>query len=169
MLTGKPIKDYDFLTRAFNMISPISINLEESDGRDFLFNSGYDLRMTTYYAPDGTNLTDNPEIRSMFQQAIGKYNLEYELNKLAKDPKIIASMQLMYSDIRAGRRGDFNARDYYHNQVIDQLFKKIRKSAWRDIMYVSEVSILIAEQKAKKAQQNEKSIESSYSLLTMYK
>ena len=169
MLTGKPIKDYDFLTRAFNMISPISINLEESDGRDFLFNSGYDLRMSTYYAPDGTNLTDNPEIRSMFQQAIGKYNLEYELNKLAKDPKIIASMQLMYSDIRAGRRGDFNARDYYHNQVIDQLFKKIRKSAWRDIMYVSEVSILIAEQKAKKAQQNEKSIESSYSLLTMYK
>ena len=78
-------------------------------------------------------------------------------------------MQLMYSDIRAGRRGEFNARDYYHNQVIDQLFKKIRKAAWRDIMYVSEVSILIAEQKAKKAQQNEKSIESSYSLLTMYK
>ena len=168
MLNGKPIKDHDFLTRAFNAISPISINLEESDGRTFLFNSGYDLRLSTYYAPDGTNLTDHPEIRSMFQQAIGQYNLEYELSKLAKDPKIIASMQLMYRDIRAGRRGEFDARDYYHNQVIDRLFKKARKAAWNDIMRIDKIAILIAEQRAKKALQNRKSGESS-SLLTMYK
>ena len=168
MLNGKPIRDHDFLTRAFNAISPISINLEESDGRTFLFNSGYDLRMSTYYAPDGTNLTDHPEIRSMFQQAIGQYNLEYELSKLAKDPKIIASMQLMYRDIRAGRRGEFDARDYYHNQVIDRLFKKARKAAWNDIMRIDKIAILIAEQRAKTALQNQKSGESS-SLLTMYK
>ena len=168
MLNGKPIRDHDFLTRAFNAISPISINLEESDGRTFLFNSGYDLRMSTYYAPDGTNLTDHPEIRSMFQQAIGQYNLEYELTKLAKDPKIIASMQLMYSDIRAGRRGEFDARDYYHNQVIDRLFKKARKAAWRDIMRVDKIAILIAEQKAQEALQARKANQSS-SLLTMYK
>ena len=168
MLNGKPIRDHDFLTRAFNAISPISINLEESDGRTFLFNSGYDLRMSTYYAPDGTNLTDHPEIRSIFQQAIGQYNLEYELSKLAKDPKIIASMQLMYRDIRAGRRGEFDARDYYHNQVIDRLFKKARKAAWNDIMRIDKIAILIAEQRAKTALQNQKSGESS-SLLTMYK
>ena len=75
----------------------------------------------------------------------------------------------MYRDIRAGRRGEFDARDYYHNQMIDKLFKQARKAAWRDIMRVDDIAILIAEQKAKKAQQNEKSIESSYSLLTMYK
>ena len=57
MLNGNPIKDYDFMTRSFNMFSPVSLNLEESNGRRFLFNSGYDLRMSIYYAPDGTNLT----------------------------------------------------------------------------------------------------------------
>ena len=168
MLSGKPIKDYDFLTRAFNAISPISINLEESEGRSFLFNSGYDLRLSTFYAPDGTNLTDTPEIRSLFQKAIGEYNLEYELNKLARDPKIIASMQLMYSDIRAGRRGEFDARDYYHNQVINRLFKKVRKLAWRDIMDRDEIQALIREQQNMKAQQFMKSYDSS-NLLTMYK
>ena len=31
MLNGKPIKDYDFMTRAFNLFSPVSLNLEESE------------------------------------------------------------------------------------------------------------------------------------------
>ena len=71
LLTGKPIKDWDFMTRAYNAVSPISLNLDQSPGRNFLFDSGYDLRQSTYYAPDGTNLTDSPSIRSRFQQAIG--------------------------------------------------------------------------------------------------
>ena len=61
MLNGKPIKDYDFFTRAFNAVSPVSLNLSVSPGRQFLFESGYDLRMSTYYAPDSTNLTDEPK------------------------------------------------------------------------------------------------------------
>ena len=52
--------------------------------------------MSTYYAPDGTNLTDHPEIRSAFQQAIGIQNLELQLNKLAKNPEALASMRQMY-------------------------------------------------------------------------
>ena len=133
MLTGNPIKDYDFMTRSFNMFSPVSLNLEESAARRFLFNSGYDLRMSVYYAPDGTNLTDDPQIRSMFQREIGNQNLEYELDKLRRDPRIIASMKLMYSDIKAGRRSEFDARDYYHNRIIDRLFKKARVLAWRKL------------------------------------
>ena len=168
MLNGRPIKDYDFMTRAFNAISPITLNLEESDARRFLFNSGYDLRMSIYYAPDGTNLTDDPQIRSMFQREIGNQNLEYELHKLSKDPKIIASMELMYNDIRRGLRGDFDARDYYHNIMIDRLYKKARVIAWRRLTDYPNVAALIAKQKVKKEAQIAKQFASS-DILSMYK
>ena len=36
----------------------------------------------------------------------------------------------MYADIKSGRRGDFDARDYYHNRVIDRLFKQAKARAW---------------------------------------
>ena len=107
MLNGKPLKDWDFLTRAYNAVSPITLNLEQSEGRNFLFDSGYDLRTSTYFAPDSTNLTDHPYIRSEFQRALGSLNLELELDKFAKDPKMIASMEKMYEDIRSGKRAQF--------------------------------------------------------------
>jgi len=168
MLTGNPIKDYDFMTRSFNMFSPVALNLEESAARRFLFNSGYDLRMSVYYAPDGTNLTDNPEIRSMLQREIGNQNLEYKLDKLRKDPKIIASMKLMYSDIKAGRRSEFNARDYYHNRIIDQMFKKARVLAWRKLTDYPEIEKIIKEQKIKKEAQIQKQFASA-NILNIYK
>ena len=167
MLNGEPIRDYDFMTRAFNVLSPVSLNLVESEGRNFLFESGYDLRISTFYAPDGTNLTDDPGIRSQFQQAIGQYGLEEKLEELARDPKVIASMELMRADIRAGNRGQFNARDYYHNIVIDRLFKRTRRLAWNSIKYREDILQLIREQKQKKLEQDFKTSQSS--LLTMYK
>ena len=156
------------MTRAFNMISPIQLNMDQSPGRQFLFDSGYDLRISTFYAPDGTNLTDDPGIRSQFQQAIGQYNLEEQLEKLSKDPKAIASMNLMRADIRAGRRAEFNARDYYHNIMIDRMFKEARRLAWNDIKYRSDVMALIEKQRQKKLQQEYKTNQSN-NLLTMYK
>ena len=76
LLNGKPLKDHDFLTRAFNAVSPVNLSLDQGPGRQMLYDSGYDLRKSTYYAPDGTNLTDLPKVRSKFQQAIGIQNLE---------------------------------------------------------------------------------------------
>jgi len=134
LLNGKPIRDYDFMTRAFNMFSPISLNLDYSEGRQFLFNSGYDVRMSTYFSPMGDNLSDNPRIRSMFQKAIGDTNLERKLEKIAQDPKAQASLQRMYNDINAGKRGEYEAADYYHNMKIDQVFQQARKTAWARIM-----------------------------------
>ncbi len=168
MLNGNPIRDYDFMTRAFNMFSPVALNLEESDARRFLFDSGYDLRMSIYYAPDGTNLTDEPNIRSMFQREIGNQNLEYELDKLRRDPKIIASMQLMYSDIKAGRRSEFDARDYYHNRMIDRIFKKARVLAWRRLTDHPEITRIISEQRIKKEAQIQKQFASA-NILNIYK
>ena len=168
MLNGEPIKNYDFMTRAFNMISPVSLNLVESEGRNFLFESGYDLRISTFYAPDGTNLTDDPGIRSQFQQAIGQFGLEEKLAELSRDPRVIESIRLMRADIRAGNRGQFNARDYYHNIVIDRLFKETRRLAWNSIKYREDILRLIQEQKQKKLEQKFKLTESA-SLLNMYK
>ena len=168
MLNGNPIRDYDFMTRSFNMFSPVSLNLEESDARRFLFDSGYDLRMSIYYAPDGTNLTDEPNIRSMFQREIGNQNLEYELDKLRRDPKIIASMKLMYSDIKSGRRSEFDARDYYHNRMIDRIFKKARVLAWRRLTDHPEITSIISEQRIKKEAQIQKQFASA-NILNIYK
>jgi hypothetical protein len=168
MLNGKPLKKHDFMTRAFNMISPIQLNMDQSAGRQFLFDSGYDLRISTFYAPDGTNLTDNAGIRSQFQEAIGKYNLEGQLEKLSKDPKAIASMKLMQKDRRSGNRAQYNARDYYHNIMIDRMYKEVRRLAWNDIKYRQEILALTAEQNQKKLQQEYKTRESN-NLLSMYK
>ena len=168
MLNGRPLKDWDFLTRAYNAVSPISLNLEQTPGRDFLFDSGYDLRMSTYYAPDSTNLTDTPEIRSKFQRAIGIQNLERQLDKLAANPKAIASMNQMYADIKSGRRGDFDARDYWHNRQIDKLFQKARRIAWNSIRAESDVMAVIEEQRRAKIEQIQKQKQTA-NILNIYK
>ena len=156
MLNGRAIDDWDFMTRAYNAVSPISLNLEQSPGRAFLFDSGYDLRQSTYYAPDSTNLTDTPEIRSQFQRAIGLQNLQRKLDKLAANPKAIASMEQMYSDIKSGRRADFDARDYWHNRQIDRMFQKARRIAWNSIKQQSDILAVIEEQRRDKLEQRRK-------------
>ncbi len=168
MLNGQPLKQHDFMTRAFNMVSPISLNLDRGPGRQLLFNSGYDLRISTFYAPDGTNLTDDARIRSEFQKAIGQFNIELELDRLATDSKILQSIALMRADIRAGKRGEFNARDYYHNIVIDRLFKKVRKYAWNSIKNQKDIYALRMEQQGKDTSQDLKKAQ-SYNLQNMYK
>tara|TARA_Y100000401_G_scaffold97695_1_gene85132 strand:+ start:2 stop:2302 length:2301 start_codon:yes stop_codon:yes gene_type:complete len=168
MLNGRPIKDHDFLTRAYNAVSPISLNLEQSSGREFLFDSGYDLRQSTYYAPDGTNLTDTPEIRSKFQQAIGLQNLQRQLDKLAANPKAIASMEQMYKDIKSGRRADFDARDYWHNRQIDKMFQKARRIAWNTINSQSDILAIIEEQRNDKLEQKRKQRQTA-NILNIYK
>tara|TARA_B100000424_G_scaffold108636_1_gene81802 strand:- start:14 stop:631 length:618 start_codon:yes stop_codon:yes gene_type:complete len=168
MLNGKPLRDWDFMTRAYNAVSPISLNLDQSEGRNFLFDSGYDLRLSTYYAPDSTNLTDQPEIRSKFQRAIGLQNLERELDKLAKNPKAIASMKQMYNDIRTGQRADFNARDYWHNRAIDRLFQRARRVAWASIKNDSDILKLIEEQRRKDIAQLQKR-NTTANILNIYK
>ena len=165
MLNGRPIKDHDPMTRMFNAISPISLNLDSTPGRKLLFDSGYDLRLSTYYSPRGDNLTDSPRIRSMFQQAIGRQNLERKLDKLAEDPRILESLNLMHRDIASGNRGDYESSDYYHNQKIDQIFNKARRLAWASIMDDPLIQSLIAEEKEAQKKRFRKTKESKSLLL----
>ena len=168
LLNGKPLKDWDFLTRAYNAVSPVTLNLEQSKGRQLLFNSGYDLRTSTYYAPDGTKLTDNAVIRSLFQQAIGEQNLELKLDKLADDPKILASLEQMRTDIKSGKRGDFDVKDYYHNRIIERIFYNARRQAWAKISSQPNVRRVILEQREKEIARIEKRTDTA-NILNIYK
>ena len=164
MLNGRPIKDHRFLTRLFNMFSPVSLNLDYSPGRQLLFSSGYDTRMSTYFAPDGTDLSDSPEIRSMYQKAIGDQNLEYQLDQLAKDPKIQKSLAEMQRVINSGQRGDYESQDFYHNIQINRIFTKARKRAWAAIKNESIVNDVVMKQLQKKLERRRKKFQTRGSL-----
>ena len=81
------------------------------------------------------------------------------LNRLARDPKIIASMEQMYADIRAGKRAEFNARDYYHNIMIDRIFRQARRRAWARVSTSTEALALIEEQRERLKNQRAKKVE----------
>tara|TARA_R100001510_G_scaffold49030_1_gene47181 strand:- start:14 stop:2659 length:2646 start_codon:yes stop_codon:yes gene_type:complete len=146
MLTGNPIRDWDFPTRMFNAISPFSVNLDYSPGRKLLFDSGFDIR-TTVYSYKGISFENNPRIRSIFQKAIGEQNIQYQLDLLAKDPKILNSIQQMNFDRNNGLRSNDPMKYYYHNLVIADIFKKAKKKAWSKIQNDPEVLQLIQEDK----------------------
>jgi len=172
LLNGKPIKEWDPLTRMWNAVSPVSFNLDYTEGRNFLFRSGYDLRMSTYYSPgpNSINLTDSPMIRSKYQKAIGDLNLEKELTKLSRQKKIIESILQMEKDIRDGNRGEFEAKDYYHNKMIGKIFTRARKQAWLNIQGGELVQELSSEQLGKKLKRKKKTAQTSFDeVLTIYK
>ena len=168
LLNGNPIKDWDFPTRMFNMFSPVSINLDQNPGRKLLFESGYDMRMSTYSSPDGLNLSNSPQLRSLFQEAIGSYNLEAKLNELALDPKILASLAQMQRDIDAGRRVLDPMLSYYHNKVIAKLFREARKQAWNKIRN-HPLALELYAQEAYLANLNKQSLEETTPLVLPYR
>ena len=171
LLNGRPIKDHDFMTRAWNMFIPVPFSLDESPGRRLFFASGYDSSMSTYYSPLGDDLTDHPRIRSKFQEAIGKQNTELKLDRLANDPKILESIALMEKDRNSGFRGAFSSMDYYHNMKISQMIEKARRSAWATIQNDPQVRALRKEQMEKKRLKYLKKVQtrSITPILNMYK
>ena len=172
LLNGKPIKNHDFMTRMFNMFSPIPLNLDQSPGRQLLFASGYDTRLSTYFSPDGDNLSKEPELRSLFQAALGQQNLELKLNRLAKDPKVIASIAEMNRIINSGDRGNYEAMDFHHNIKIDRIFTLARRRAWASIMNDPRIQVLQQEARMSKARRYRKKKETQRSIspiLNMYK
>jgi hypothetical protein len=148
MLTGQPIKDWDFITRMFNAASPVQLNMDYSPGRKLLFDSGFDLRTSTYYAPDGTNLSQSPRIRSLFQKAIGDQNLLLRLDKLAANPGIIESIKEMEYDRDNGLR-HVDPKKYAHNIRIKRMFDRAKEIAWNQIKSDPRIQKLIEEERKK--------------------
>jgi len=154
ILTGKPIKDHNFVTRMFNAVSPVSFNLDYSPGRELLFNSGYDLRTSTFSAPDGTDLSDSPRVRSMFQKAIGEQNLERTLNEMANDPAMQTSLAEMNYERSSGNNST-EPRSFPHYKKISRVFDKAKKRAWAKIKKENDVQKLLIEERNQKLQNRE--------------
>ena len=149
ILTGKPIKDHDFVTRMFNAVSPVNFNLDYSEGREFLFNSGYDMRTSTYTAPDGTDLSDSPKVRSMFQKAIGDQNLLAKFDAMAKEESIAVSMAEMNWHKRNGMK-DVEPKSFPHYKRIAKTFDRAKKRAWASLKNDNDVQKLLLEERNQK-------------------
>jgi hypothetical protein len=148
MLTGQPIKDHDFVTRMFNAFSPVQLNMDYSPGRKLLFDSGYDLRTSTYFAPDGTDLSNSPKIRSLFQSAIGKQNIILKLDKLAGNMGILESLKEMEYDRDNGLK-HIDPKKYAHNIRISKIFENAKEIAWNKIKNDPRIVKLIEEERQK--------------------
>ena len=146
ILTGKPIKDHIFPVRMFNAISPVNFNLDYSRGREMLFNSGYDMRTSTYSAPDGTDLSDSPKIRSMFQKAIGDQNLLAKFDAMADDPTMQTSIAEMEWHKKNGMK-DVEPKSFPHYARIKREFDRAKKRAWATIKNENDVQKLIREER----------------------
>ena len=151
ILTGEPIRDWDAPTRLWNAFSPVSLNFDDSPGRQLLFESNYDLSIATLSAPDGSKISfrDSPRLRSMFSKAMGDQNLEKQLNKLSMRKDIQASVALMKEHQAKGIPND---KPYPHNIVIRSLFRKAKLKAWAEVRNTPEAQQLLQEQKAKNIQ-----------------
>ena len=132
ILTGKPINNSSFMTRMFNAVSPVQFNLDYSDGKKLLFESKYDIRTTAYSNPDNVDLSDAPEVRSMYQRAIGEQNLDKKLGELYKRKDVQKSLAEMEKDLASGRVR-IDPKTYKHNVLISDLFQKAQRRAWAKV------------------------------------
>ena len=149
ILTGRPIKDHDFITRMFNAVSPVNFNIDYTPGRELIFNSGYDMRTSTYSAPDGTDLSDSPKVRSMFQKAIGDQNLEAVFDKMAAEESIQISIAEMNYYKKNGM-SDVEPRSFPHYKRIAKAFDRAKKRAWASIKNDNDVQKLLIEERNQK-------------------
>ena len=120
------------------------------------------------YSPEGDDLTDNNFLRSRFQQEIGKERLDVKLERLARNPRVLESIEQMNRDIATGQRHLYEAKDYYHYQVIDDLFEDARNVAWARMTALPEVALLREKERLKTVKRLQKTDQSA-NLLSMYK
>ena len=161
ILTGRPIKEHNFLVRMFNAVSPVNFNLDYSPGRELLFNSGYDLRTSTYSAPDGTDLSNSPKVRSLYQRAIGEQNLEKILNNMARNPEVQISLAEMNYERNTGNKST-EPRSFPHYDKISKMFDRAKKQAWQKVKKENDVQKLLIEERNQKLQNrsaNERTID----------
>ena len=95
-------------------------------------------------------MKDAPEVRSLYQQAMGKQGLGKKLDKLAINPRVQASIQEMIQDRNNNRYGK-DPVDYHHNQVIFKLFSDVQKRAWMSIQDDPMVQKLVEADRLSKA------------------
>mgnify|MGYP000686210895 FL=1 len=98
-------------------------------------------------------------------KAIGDQNLEAELNKLASEPRIQASIRKMEKDRVSGNRDYEPMKAYYHTKVIGALFNKARKRAWATIRNEADVRAAIAESRSERIENRQSQRQTTYGQL----
>ena len=129
ILNGSKLKDYDFMTRAFNAVSPFQVNLGTTPTRELLFRSLYDIKTSVNYGPNNEELTS--QMKSKYQFLIGKQNIEAQLESLFSNPSIAQSILSMEADRAAGRR--YDPLDTLHNTEIKRIFDGAKQQAWTEL------------------------------------
>jgi hypothetical protein len=152
ILTGEPIRDDDFMTRMFNSVSPVQFNFDDSPGRDLLFASNYDMRLSVMSAPGNISLRDSPQVRSLYQRAIGKTGLGKKLDRLAERQDVKDSVARMNQDLEQGKKEIDPTAAYVHNRLIRNLFSSARREAWASIQDDPKVKELVTESTRLKTQ-----------------
>ena len=74
----------------------------------------------------------------------------------------------MNRDIASGQRALYEAKDYYHYQVIDDIFEDARNVAWARMTALPEVALLREKERLKTVKRLQKTDQSA-NLLSMYK
>jgi hypothetical protein len=117
-----------------------------------LWNSNYDLRLVSYSSPDNVDLSEYPQMRSWFQEELGKLNLEKTLDELAGREDVKASIRLMQDDVRNGKRDLDPMKAYLHNRLIRDRFERARKKAWAKVRenHPDETNVLYEERAQKR-------------------
>ena len=157
ILNGDPIKNWNFFQRGFNMISPVQLNFKSnSPGRELLKNSNFDLNLSTR-SYNGYSFRDDAYARSKFQNAIGNApvsfnnrsfkNLEEALNYISRLKSIRDSVAQMENDsTNPGKSGLNPNKAYFHNTVINKLFRQAKKNAFLSIQDDPKIKELILKQ-----------------------
>ena len=81
---------------------------------------------------------------------------------------MLASLDQMYKDIRAGKRGMYDSRDYAHNIVLKRLFDQARRKAWAEMSSDYKIAKLIRENQLKKQLKQDKKLATA-NILNIYK
>ena len=129
ILNGSKINDYDFMTRAFNAVSPFQINLGSTPTRELFFRSGIDAKTTFNSGPNGEELTS--KMKSRYQYLIGKQNLESQFEREFQNPQMLQSILTMEADRAAGRQ--YTIDETLHGSRIKSLIENAKKQAWVEL------------------------------------
>ena len=127
VLDGKPLRDWDPMTRIVNGVLPFNVNYAASPTREMLFRSGVPLAVQFNTTPDGESLEGYPDLKSRFNFLMSQQGIEQQLEKLFKDPAIIKSIIDMERNHSSGYSQ--NPNTLYHSTRINQIFQLAKKES----------------------------------------
>ena len=134
MFYGGPLNKKSFMQRLFEFGSPVQFNINSNKpGLRLLYESQYDLRLSTWTSPDGVSLKNESAVRSLFQDAISKTKLGPALDRLSKRTDVQASLREMRRDIKNGNFKLNPMKAYVHNKLIKKTMNKHRQLGWNMI------------------------------------